>query len=1118
MVYRVNGLEGTAVAVSRRVAYSWTCCGCGDAQEVPVWRILDSRERDLAVETIAELAVAACPDCESLSEINAPLLLLRPGQVLSWLLALPLHEMGDPLPRIRELASEASDVLGADAARIFEPMVAVPRLLLPVVLARDVTADMADPDRAAQEVAGQWSAGSGYVYQKFLEMVRDSAPVRRLVSALQRLWSVLPAELARFLRDHPELGCSDAVAMVREELTRVPSGESDEPVRARLAMVEGLASGRAPDDVAREYLEAISHFGVRFMGRFDQLLGDLAAGPTDVAQLRDARQMAIDMGRKDVEAALNVHLAALLLARPVTSAEGIDEVIGLLQRSLSLISEAHPLWLEAAVNLAGAYRLRPVGDATEDWETQQRLMERVLEVCDRETDTRRWALAQTNYGLLLAERPGGGREDLTGGIEHVEAGLEERSAQNSVVDWAYSLLNLGLLLSRRGEAGDHVRARDCYEQALAHLNPGDDLALWGTLQNNLGDLLLSGDSPDPEAAGGAARSALAVIDGADDPLLAGRLKWMLARAEDHRTGPPSSDALRLRHEAFQLLSPQIAPSLHLTIGSELFEAHARLGDWTTVADVAASQLTAFGILYNAQASAEDQRRVLASILRLGRWAAYALARAGRAREAVEAIEHVRARQLSVAATRDTADLVQLAKMDEQLATAYRAALAAHRMALDAAGAASGASPVGARGRIAAAEREIQRLLSEIRRIPGLERFLQPASLADICSAADGHPVIYLVSAPWGSYALIAWPSAGEPTVGAIPVPEVTGTSIAHLITVSPTGAPGFFRAQAAKGAARSWLLRAAMRRLDEITPLIQPVADALAGDPDNIAIVIPTGLLGLLPLAAVPVSGQPGQVLDDIGEIYFAPSAGVYGASRRRAPHSAQLRLVGVADPAGPRPLPAAGAELAAIRDLFPPGSQTACAFGEDATRAWVLAQIPRASHVHLACHGSSDLTSQAGGSLLLADDTRLTVADLTGGRLNGCRLATASACQSGHYSITDTPEEFTGLPAGFLQAGAACAVVSLWQVRDDATALLMTRFYELLNPHPGNASPQPAHALREARTWLRHLTTHQAEQYIQGHPHLTQAVNLVPSATTGSPEPPYADPQFWAAFTAWGY
>jgi hypothetical protein len=308
-----------------------------------MWRILDSRERDLALEPIQELAVAACPECESLSEISAPLLLLRPGQVLSWLLALAFHEMGDPLPRIRELAREASDVLGADAARIFEPMVAVPRLLLPVVLARDVTADMADVDRAAQEVAGQCSAESGYVYQKFLEMVRDSAPVRRLVSALQRLWSVQPAELAEFLRDHPELGWSDAAAMVREEFARVPPGESDEPIRARLALVEGLASGRSQDDVAQEYLATLDQFGARLLDQFDRLLADLAAGSADVLQVRRVRQMAIDLGREGEEAALNVHLAALLLARPVTGAEGINEVIALLQRSLSLISRRAPV-------------------------------------------------------------------------------------------------------------------------------------------------------------------------------------------------------------------------------------------------------------------------------------------------------------------------------------------------------------------------------------------------------------------------------------------------------------------------------------------------------------------------------------------------------------------------------------------------------------------------------------------------------------------------------------------------------------------------------------------------------------------------------------------------------
>ena len=75
-----------------------------------------------------------------------------------------------------------------------------------------------------------------------------------------------------------------------------------------------------------------------------------------------------------------------------------------------------------------------------------------------------------------------------------------------------------------------------------------------------------------------------------------------------------------------------------------------------------------------------------------------------------------------------------------------------------------------------------------------------------------------------------------------------------------------------------------------------------------------------------------------------------------------------------------------------------------------------------------NDVGSALGGMLRLAGDDVLTVDDLLDGRLSSCRLAVASACQPGHYATADTPDEFTGLPAGFLQAGAACAVASLWQ------------------------------------------------------------------------------------------
>ena len=66
-------------------------------------------------------------------------------------------------------------------------------------------------------------------------------------------------------------------------------------------------------------------------------------------------------------------------------------------------------------------------------------------------------------------------------------------------------------------------------------------------------------------------------------------------------------------------------------------------------------------------------------------------------------------------------------------------------------------------------------------------------------------------------------------------------------------------------------------------------------------------------------------------------------------------------------------------------------------------------------------------------------------------------------------PDEYIGLAGGLLQAGAACAVVSLWPVDDEATALLMTRFYELLDANsvgpPQTQKPQTAlHALGRQR------------------------------------------------------
>jgi tetratricopeptide (TPR) repeat protein len=901
------------MAVSRRVSYRWSCERCGSAQEAPVWRILYARERGDVVEQPGPgLADVSCGDCGTRAYIDAPLLLIRPDSPLPLLLALPVEALGDPGPWIRELGSEALEALGGGAAGITEPMMPLPRRLLPVVLWRDVMSDLDDPAGAAREVSDRDAAIAGW-YHRFLEIVRETEGERKLLSALQKLWSIPPPELAGFLADHPELGSSEAVSLVRAEVDdfhgvasdhtpfgRVASDESDEPLRARLALVEGLTSGRPAADVAREYLAALERFGARVNADFSRLLTEVTGTPgsVDIPKLRQALKMANDLHYEQVEADLGADLAARLLALPRNSAEDTEEAIRLLRRSLSLLPEDDPRWLTVAVDLAAAYNRRLSWDPVVKWEAQRELMQRASGLCDRAADPRTWAVIQTNYGLLLAERPGGDQDDLRRGIERIQAGLEERSPQRNAVDWAFSLLNLGLLYSRSEAAGDQARARVCYQQALAHLQPGDDVILWTTLQNNLADVLLAAESLDLDGAESAARSALEVTSTSDDPLTAGRLLWGLARVAEQRGGPLSAEAVRLRRKALDALPPRITPDLHLTIGGELFKAYSQLGDWAALADVAASQLVAFSALYDAQTTAEGQRETLASGPESARWAAYALARAGRWVEAVEAMEHGRTRQLSVAVGRDTADLARLGAVDEHLAARYRAALSSYRAALEGVG--DKATGAGApRQQIAAAERDMLQLLSEIRDIPRFERFLQRLTIADISSAAGEHPIIYLVCAPWGSYALIVRPGvAGEPIVEAVAIPEVTSTSVAHLVAVAPDGTPGLLAAQAADP---ERLLPAALERLDEIAPLARPVAEALASDPDHVAVVVPTGLLGLVPLPAVPVPGTPGQVLDDIGEIHLAPSAAVYAACRARASrHSSQQKLAGVANPKFP--------------------------------------------------------------------------------------------------------------------------------------------------------------------------------------------------------------------------
>jgi CHAT domain-containing protein len=143
--------------------------------------------------------------------------------------------------------------------------------------------------------------------------------------------------------------------------------------------------------------------------------------------------------------------------------------------------------------------------------------------------------------------------------------------------------------------------------------------------------------------------------------------------------------------------------------------------------------------------------------------------------------------------------------------------------------------------------------------------------------------------------------------------------------------------------------------------------------------------------------------------------------------------------------------------------------------------------------------------------------------RLNlvSARLVVLSTCESGLIDIRRAPDEFIGLPAGFLEAGTPAVVATLWDVDDISTRLLIERFYR------GHLyGLPPAAALRAAQRWLRDISVQEAlldEHYAEVYRTTTDpeqrkmAFRTMRYFKRHPEERPFASPRHWAAFALTG-
>jgi len=212
-------------------------------------------------------------------------------------------------------------------------------------------------------------------------------------------------------------------------------------------------------------------------------------------------------------------------------------------------------------------------------------------------------------------------------------------------------------------------------------------------------------------------------------------------------------------------------------------------------------------------------------------------------------------------------------------------------------------------------------------------------------------------------------------------------------------------------------------------------------------IIVPHGPLHRLPFHALDVNGQP---LIETHAVSYAPSAAVLKFCWDKPPSStAPPLLVGVPDDGITR----VAEEVQTLAQLFP---RAACLVGEEATFDRVRQQASNCAILHLAAHGIFRPKVPLLSGIRLVDRW-MAAQDVYDLELNAS-LVTLSACESGLGQVTGG-DDLVGLVRGFLYAGAASILVSLWMVDDEANARLMTEFYKALL-----AGETKAHALRQAQ------------------------------------------------------
>ena len=332
--------------------------------------------------------------------------------------------------------------------------------------------------------------------------------------------------------------------------------------------------------------------------------------------------------------------------------------------------------------------------------------------------------------------------------------------------------------------------------------------------------------------------------------------------------------------------------------------------------------------------------------------------------------------------------------------------------------------------------EMQRVVTNIRNLPGLSRFLLPSLFPDLQHAASGGPVIIVNASEYSCDALVVLLDRDPVHIPLQVTLEDVRELSTELRTLSVRATMVDMTRQLAFFLRKLW---------DQI---VSPIVDFLqtTHPPGSRIWWCPTAEFTLLPLHAAGPHRKGQLNLPALYISSYTPTLTALIRARRCDRSSSvtdQKRLIaiGQATAAGESKLHSVGAELANIGQLVDGLATFTRVDGEDACISRVVEELGQNEWVHLACHGLPNPTEPFKSAFALHDG-HFTIQRIIGCELRNPEFAYLSAC---HTTVGDeeSPDEVIHLAAAMQFLGYRSVIGTMWAVDDGETNKITSTFYK---------------------------------------------------------------------------